>query len=238
MWDFTNNVLSLIGTSTLVSLVATLIIKGSITNEFQKKLETHKQELNKDIESLKHKQSKLYKDFELFTIKKHEHYPELYKLIELCIGSVFSLRGYSRDLSFENANKDDIEGFINDKKLTSEDKKTILELWDSNKKLAIEKLNYRLNRIKYNEAEEECRKANNFHLLNALYFSEEVFQTTSELMSNIYNLWSNYDPDIPLLDDPDYLKHTSNQNKEYIEVIKDLKSKLKVQMKGELSSHD
>ena len=241
MWGINiGDVLSFIGATTLittlVSLVFTQIIKGSITTKFSEKLETHKNELVMQIESMKHEQNKMYKDFELFTVKKHEYYPELYKLVELSIGEIIRLRGYKRALSFDNVNKHDIESFMNDKDFTSEDKETILNAWDNHRDVAINHLNYRLIRINYNLVYETFTKANDFHLLNALYFSEDVFGTASKLIQDLHHLLINYDPDYPVFD-VDHTRALEKENEILVANINKLRVELKAKLRSELSKN-
>lgn len=180
--------------STGMSGLIVFWFKGFITNRFQKSLEQSKSDLSKEIEDVKFNQSIIFKEFELYATKKHQHYPELYKRIELCLGKVMSLRGIVRAPSFENVGKEDVEEYMKEKLFTKQDTTQILELWETRKEEAIQKLNYRLENIKYNEAGEEYGMAWDYLLLNRFFFSEELVKIANELLKNIYELWVNYEP--------------------------------------------
>ena len=157
-----NDFLSFIGTLSITGVFLTFIIKNAITHQFGRNLEKHKsnlmkindeyrKELNSEIEQLKHLQQRVFKDFELYTSKKHERYPEVYKNIEIAYGWISSLWGYGRDSNFENTDKTDIEEYLKSINVTNQDSQEILNLWDQQKPLAIQKLQYVRRMIKYNE---------------------------------------------------------------------------------------
>lgn len=50
----------------------------------------------------------MIQDFNLYTSKKHEKYPELYKLIMVADGDIKGLRGMKITLSFQEFGKEDI----------------------------------------------------------------------------------------------------------------------------------
>ncbi|MDW0116949.1 hypothetical protein QTL97_08385 [Sporosarcina thermotolerans] len=54
-----------------------------VKSEFLSKLEVEKKEINIEIEKMKLEQGQILKNFELYTQKRHECYPELYKLLEI-----------------------------------------------------------------------------------------------------------------------------------------------------------
>lgn len=201
--------------------------------DFQKQLEAHKRSFDFEIEGLKHKQNKLYTSYELFTAKRHESYPELYKLLEISHGAVRRIRGMQRTLSFKNVNTKDIKSFMEDKLFTSSDISYIINLWDTQNKKAITEINYRLKRINYNEAEEKFIEANDYYYFNVLFLSEEVEKMARDLLNNIHTLWLNYDPD--------YLMYGAitggipfSENDELIKQIDQLRSDLKLKMRQEL----
>ncbi|MGE7604226.1 hypothetical protein ACQKL5_17285 [Peribacillus sp. NPDC097675] len=201
--------------------------------DFQKQLEDHKRSFDFEIEGLKHKQNKLYTSYELFTVKRHESYPELYKLLEICNGAVRRLRGIRRTLHFNNVNTQDIKAFMEDKSFTSSDIDYILSLWETQNKKAITEINYRLERINYNEAEEKFIEANDYYFFNVLFLSEEVEKMARDLLNNIHTIWLNYDPNYSM-----YGTITGgiplSKNEELIKQIDQLRSDLKLKMRQEL----
>lgn len=221
--------------STGMSGLIVFWFKGFITNRFQKSLEQSKSDLSKEIESIKFNQSMMFKEFELFATKKHEHYPELYKRIELCIGKVMSLRGIVRVLSFENVGKEDVEEYMKEKLFTKQDTTQILELWETRKEEAIQKLNNRLENIKYNEAREEYGIAWDYLLLNRFFFSEELEEISNELLKNIHKLWVNYDPIYRNIDATS-MGELIAENEELKKNIDKLRKGLEITMRRELTN--
>ncbi|MEK4131626.1 hypothetical protein NYE67_18540 [Solibacillus sp. FSL W8-0474] len=235
MNDLLSNYLDVIISSAAFSTIAFFIIKKIIASRFERSLENHKGYINKELEGIRHDQNKLYKEFELFTVKKHEHYPELYKKLELCIGEVMRLRGNIRTLNYSNAGKQDIQHFMEERLFTIKDREEILGLWETDKPGGIRKLKERLERIKYNEAEEEFINANNYFILNQFYFSEDLAEITRELLGKVHNLWLNYDPDYRYYNDPDFMKVLRNENPELIKVIGELKEQIQSKIRNELT---
>lgn len=100
----------------------------NVKAEMEKGIETHRQGLEIEIGTLKLKQNLLMASFELYTAKRHECYPELYKLIEISNGSIRSLRGLRRELTFQNTNSEDIETYMRGNQFASNDIQHILNM--------------------------------------------------------------------------------------------------------------
>ncbi|WP_088338756.1 hypothetical protein [Bacillus cereus] len=198
-------------------------LQEEIKSDFQGAMETHKSQL-----------SRITKEFELYVVKKHEHYPELYKNIELCVGKVKGLRGGARGLSFDNVNQEDITKYMIERDFTESDKQLICSDWDSNKSQAIRNLEFRLQRISYNEAEEYYRTAHNFYLLHRLFFSDAVSDKAKSLLDNIYDLWMNYDPDFMFFHNPELLEQQMKESERLKEDIKRQRVELFDLLQGEL----
>lgn len=152
---------------------------------FQLEMEQQKAELNK-----------LTKEFELYAVKKHEYYPELYKVIVTCIGSVTNLRGTRDGIDFRKYKLEEITRYMEEKSFTAADKEFILSNWDENKQIfAIRRIDTILIKTEYMEAKEYIIKANNFYNLHLLYFSDDVSLKVNNLLNHIWALWRNYNPD-------------------------------------------
>lgn len=99
-------------------------------------------EITKELEKLKLQQQKNFKDFELFTSKKHEKYPEMFLLLETAYGQILWLQGIRRALTFKNLDEEDLNLYFDDLRMTSFDRERIIGLWraDPDKQLAIEEI--------------------------------------------------------------------------------------------------
>lgn len=199
--------------------------------DFQARMELQKAELNR-----------ISKEFELYVAKKHEYYPELYKHIQLCYGKVRSLRGLQKGIDPYANNKKDIEKLMSDRDFTEKQKEAVLSDWDADKNLAIHRIEFILQRINYNEAQESHREAHNFCLLHELYFSDKISSSVSDILLEIYTLWTRYNPN---------QEHWEAKNDKYItefleknailiksidkqigELLNDLRDELKVEVKN------
>ncbi|MBH0323396.1 hypothetical protein [Bacillus cereus] len=181
--------------------------------DFQTRMELQKAELNR-----------ISKEFELYVVKKHEYYPELYKHIAICTSKIKGLRGLRTVIDFRQLSEDEIAKFMEDKSFNESDKHLILSNLNTNKEAAIKNLELVLLRLEYNEAKNTYIEANNFYLLHRLYFSNEISSITKELLSDTYKLWANYDPDFMTLHTPkvhEQLLHDIKVLKENIDKLHD-----------------
>lgn len=187
----------------------------------------YKQELNAEMEKLRHQQQRNYKDYELYTSKRHERYPEIYKSIEISYGAISELRGSYRDLSYENVNKQDIEEYLKSEGVTSKDLNEILLLWtdDTQNLGAIIKINAIRKRIKINTAFEKWQEANNILIFNELYLTEEVSIAARSLLDLLFTHLDAIELG--------YLQYEDFKKEQ--ESLKQLKDKLKKIMKSELA---
>ncbi|QEL88498.1 hypothetical protein [Bacillus mycoides] len=199
--------------------------------EITKKQEDVKAEIRKATD-------KHLKAFELYTAKKHEYYPELYKHIELCVGKVTGLRGARQATDFNNFNKEDITRFITDKSFNELDKELILSYWDNAKPLAIHNIQFTLQRFEYQEAKESYDTAYNFYLLHRLFFSEKVSLTANRLLISLYALWYNYNSDFMYATNVALSEHLLTVDEELNDEIDVLRKELFEKLQEELDVKD
>lgn len=178
--------------SVIAVIVAALgyILKKLIENKLSK-------QLNREIEELKHFQSRMLKDYDLYTSKRHLVYPEAYKSLELAFGSIMRLRGHKRSLTFENVDSSDIETFMVSKNFTSHDKSSVLALWEKDRLTAIKMIEGRIKFIEYNEAYEKWGEANDYVILNELFMSKTSADSSREFLDKMHDYWTMLDPDYP-----------------------------------------
>ncbi|PEL74417.1 hypothetical protein CN603_15820 [Bacillus toyonensis] len=205
-------------------------LQEDVKTTFQMKMEQQKAEINR-----------ISKEYELYTVKKHEYYPELYKNLELYIGKVknLELKGMKlvSSIDFTTFDKEDISVFMSDKAFKQSDKERILSEWDNKRSLAIRDVEYILHRIEYKEAEGFYETAENFYYLHRLFFSDEISSIANILLGNVYVLLTNIDPDSRFIVDTEYLKKLRLENealnKRIDELSFELFNKLKEELKAE-----
>lgn len=200
-----------------------------VKNNAEKNLENHKQKLNIHTENLRFDLQKKIHDYGLYSVKRHEIYPELFKLLLLGDGNVHSLYGFRRRLSFEEFNKDDIKIFMQARKISEGKQDEILNHWEEHKEDAIGELESYLRVLEIQDARRSLVEAKNYLLLSDLFLSESVSLKSDELFKTLSSL-------LVLIEFPspgDY-----RERDRLSEGIKDLFADLKILMKKELSDID
>lgn len=206
-------------------------------SDLQKENEEHRSELTRELEGLKHRQQMLYKDFELYTSKIHETYPELYKHIETAIGFIMNLRGYGRSLNYENTDKADLQKYFEEIYMTKFDQTRILNLWEHDKEGSKKEINKTIRLIKYNEAHLKWNEANDYFIYNELFYTEEVSSNARELLDILYRYLDLLDPQFAIGGDAEMIRQLQQEQKELKDKkIPEARKKLKLQLKMELSN--
>ncbi|MDQ0884841.1 hypothetical protein [Peribacillus sp. V2I11] len=158
--------------------------------EITKETADHQKEISRDLENLKYQQQKNFKDFELFTSKKHEKYPEMYFHLETAYSYIFDLQQKietGRSYPFEKLNEEDLNLYIdNDLKLMSSDKQRILEKWRDNKPAAIDEIRKIDKNAQYEIAFEKWTEASNYYICNQLYFTDVVSNACNVMRNNLH----------------------------------------------------
>lgn len=85
-----------------------------------------------------------------------------------------------------------MEFWLNEHSFVDAQKKSVLNLWETDKMEAVKKANELVKLIRENDASVAADKANNIMLDYQLYLSEEILSLSNELISNIYRLNTNY----------------------------------------------
>jgi len=162
---------------------------------FNKSMEKYRKEISLEFEKLKLQQQKNFKDFELFTSKKHKKYPKMYYLLEAAYGQIFALRGLGRFLTFKNVNEEDLSLYFDELTMTSFDKSRILEIWRTNNQHAVDEIRKIEKVLKYQIARQKWLEANNYYIYNILYFSDDVSKSCEQLLNNLHDYLLYLEPD-------------------------------------------
>jgi len=218
----------------------TFLLKLYFTNSFQKKLETHKGSVNRDLEShkgeinsqledVKHMQQRVYKEFDLFTTKMHEVYPELYKKIEEAYGAVTNLRGEIWAPQLEKFDPIEFEEYLNDLNGLGESEKTkLIVLFSTDKNSAIKELDSKMESVRYFKAGADYSKGHNYFIVNELYLSDDASKATRELLRHLYKYWRDLYP--ALNNNP----HFINERLRIKELLPGVKEDFKETLKNDL----
>lgn len=174
--------------SSIITLVINNVIKGGISNYYKKQVEYFKDEIAQLAEKRKLDFERKVFDFSQYSVKRHEIYPLIYKQILIAKSYIFSLRGYTKQLTFEEFNVQDIISYLDSKKIPQGKITEISSLWGTDKNDAIEITRKYLNEFKYHEAEDELIKANNIFLEYELYLPEHNCLIISALLKELDGL--------------------------------------------------
>ncbi|MFJ7680431.1 hypothetical protein ACIQXQ_20670 [Peribacillus sp. NPDC097198] len=198
---------------------------------FKKNMADYQGEITKELEKLKLQQQKNFKDFELFTSKKHEKYPEMYFHLETAYGHISSLEGNVEALTFENFDEEDLNLHFDELKMTSFDRARIIKLWRNyeGKQSAIREIQKIGRVINYRRADEKWREANNYYYFNLLYFSDVVSKSCKDLIDHQREYLNFLNPKYDFISSEETRAKTEIKN-----MIPGIRNSVKTEMQKEL----
>ncbi|MEH7419594.1 hypothetical protein V7266_30645 [Neobacillus drentensis] len=143
---------------------------------------------NRKLEDQKYKISRKYKDFELYTVKRHETYPELFKLILITYNKASGSFSKSNSLHFEGYNTEDIKYYLEEQKIPIGKINEIVQMWDQSRELAILEIIKFEQLISVKDAWQSFTDAANYLYQNELYISDEVADHCRQIFFKLQNL--------------------------------------------------
>ncbi|MBV6712286.1 hypothetical protein [Paenibacillus chitinolyticus] len=188
-WQF---VVSIIAGTSAAKLFVDYSFKKKLEEDKQvlnKELERHKKELNVELES--HKQAlsvmtenskfeyqRMMHDFSLYRNKKHEIYPELYKLL---VSGHYEIGRLVDDWSmpnFDNYTKDIMEKFLFSWGLVENEIQELLKDWGvvNNKNNMV----YKIKMLDWTNTFHHFRHVNEYYLQSQLYLSQESSKSVKQ----------------------------------------------------------
>ncbi|MCY8309963.1 hypothetical protein MOC96_14700 [Bacillus vallismortis] len=147
---------------------------------------------NNKLEKQKHLLQKKVQDYSLFNEKKHTSYAEVYKLIKMSEGYVFSLRGYNETLALTDFNAEDLKKYLKDF-MPNAKIDTVVSMWDNKNFREAEKIVREYEKLRdLRRAENSFYEAKNFWLLNELYFEKDINEILKEYFDALLDLFLYY----------------------------------------------
>ncbi|MCR6116649.1 hypothetical protein HXA31_20180 [Salipaludibacillus agaradhaerens] len=216
------------GAAVLAALVfiGKIIIEKKVDSKFKNELENHKQSLRVINEETKHDYKKKIHSFTLFATERHAVYPYLYKHLLSVKWKVFNLRGINKVLTFEEYNQQDIQNYMQSKKVPKGEVEEILKLWKTDKPCAVERLRNYLRMLDYQDAEYELYVCFAKYYESDLFLSEKVSNKIDSFLIKLRKLYNNYRyPD----------EETIIENTQIRDELELLQEEIKKTMKTELS---
>lgn len=210
-----------------------------VDNRFDKKLETHKHELNKLTEEAKFKYQRLLSDFNLYSVKKHEHYIKLYNLLIVAHGSVIHLASPLKILSsYDFFDEDDMREHLIKIGTPKGRTEQLVLLWKTDKRSGIKEIQEHEAGIEEWKAERDVDKLQNMYWESQLYLSSDLKEILKLLISDLRTLSINakreYTPVSGNVSGEEYIK-LYEDNKKLQETINDNMEKVITIMQNELS---
>nr|MDH3077283.1 hypothetical protein [Bacillus velezensis] len=181
------NFLTSVFTSGIVTLLFQSFIKGGINNYFNKKMVKFKDDIAQLSEERKLNFDRKIHDFSLYSTKRHELYPELFRRIYKTNKSIITLEGMSQlSSSFISSKSEIIPHYESIHFELEEDLRNeiinLLDLWDSDVEDCLEQISSTVKKSLCKKVSLELKEANEFFEQNILFFSDLAVQKLELLM--------------------------------------------------------
>lgn len=206
--------------------------KRFVEHRFEKALNEHKHALDEKTEMLKHDLQKDAMSAQIAIGEKHKIYAELFRLVNIAHGAVFSMFGITRELTYEEYGEEDFKELF--ERWNTPQRKTLelLELYRSDRDKAIKAWREYRRVLEIGEARSEITKARNYLLINEIYMEDDIADMAHEILGLIILYLTNAEMNENHRDP--YLKQELEKNRERKKQIEDLLPKLKGTMKSKL----
>lgn len=152
-----------------------------VDQRFSKQFEEHKVELQLLVESKMFEFQRMTHDFHLYRNKKHECYPELYKLSMLSIQALEKLMINWNMPNFNSYSEVALKSYLIMEGISEEKADTLIERTDS--ELNIQNIIHELKMVELNRVKEGCIKANDYFLSIEIFLSDNVVNCQKEISS-------------------------------------------------------
>ncbi|MEH7736495.1 hypothetical protein QPL77_12910 [Bacillus pumilus] len=174
-------------TSGIVTLLFQSFVKGGINNYFNKKMVKFKDDIAQLSEERKLDFDRRIHDFSLYSTKRHELYPELFKQVYRTSKSILNLEGMSHlSRTFIRSKSEIIPYYESIHFQFDEDLRNeitlILEMWNSNVDECLEQISSIVKKNLCSKISLELKEANEFFEQNILFFSDTAVNKLELLM--------------------------------------------------------
>ncbi|WP_203362432.1 hypothetical protein [Bacillus sp. REN10] len=221
--------LKAIGIGAIILLIINKYIENRIRSKFDKELENHRNNLLKVTEKMRFDFQRKVHDFSLYTNKRHEVYPEIYKHILITDSMIMRLKHQRIYLTWEGFNEEDLLEYMNNHRVPRRESDEIIRLWKFDKNASVKRLRQCLKMLEYQDAEYQLEVFQSKVYENELFLSEETSTYCIAIIENLNSLLINYH----FLDD-----ETLAEDRNIEKGILSQKHKLRKTMKKELSIGD
>lgn len=165
-------------------------VERRIGARFDKELEDHRHRLELDAEAVRAQHQRRLQDFSLSTIKRHEVYAELFKLLLIADGSVQRLWGGRLDPDWEKYSAEDISKSMEAAGFTSTQRDDVLQDWDRDRKTALRVYKEAMRNVEKHQALTATTDAKNYFLVNSLFLRDAVSSQVADILRVLNELLS------------------------------------------------
>lgn len=213
------------------------LVKKNVDQYFNKSLEEYRTELQGFLENKKFDFQRMIHDFSLYRNKKHETYPELYKLLIEAIYGLQNLRNNWQFPDFSLYTKNLIVKYMEEKGVEQEKINNISDRWDEIK--PVEELKYELKMFEWRKVQKDFSIANEYFLRSELFLSEEIALLMRQITQDGDVILKNLAMEILILTyriEPEEILYNPKEETEILHSrVKDYCEKLKNELKRELA---
>lgn len=191
--DFLDVVLKVLGGATALGAIALTTLQLLGVKWFDKlldrRLESHKAELARHSEQLKHDLQREMLKAELATGKMHEVYAQLWELIVRAHGTVAGLVGGRFAPSYDNYDAEDFAKLLADTHLPHGEQARLLQAIERNRKTGQQEVERVFRRVEIDEARRQVFEAKNYAALKSPFLSPAVRERTAAFTKAIWSAW-------------------------------------------------
>lgn len=181
--------LALLGGGAAVAVGTVLCVKWLAEKWLERRFESHKAELGRLTEQLKHGLEREMLKAELSTSKAHQVYRSLYEKIVRAHGAVSGLVGLGFASSYEGCDAEDFKRVLERAKLSHGESERILRAIETERRTGVEELQRALRQAGFHNAQIQVLKAKNYQILKALDLSPSVQSAAGEITTVLWNAW-------------------------------------------------
>ncbi|TGM82524.1 hypothetical protein [Leptospira bouyouniensis] len=184
-WE--NIISTIIGSGVTLGILK-FFFKQYVGNLFNHSLEDHKHKLSATLEEIKHQFETDLVQKRIYIEKRNIVYSELYSHLLDSYSNIRGLFGLTRNLTFEEYSKKDIENFLQKRKVVEGKINEIIANFDENRENSINKMNKYLRMLDFHEARSTWNTFHSYYLKNELYLSLSINNSVLELKNQIHKL--------------------------------------------------
>ncbi|MDT8980001.1 hypothetical protein RQP50_27605 [Paenibacillus sp. chi10] len=212
-----------------------------IDQQFQKKIEEYKTNLQGVLETKKFDLQRMMLDFNLYRSKKHEIYPELFKLFLKATYGLNNLKNNWDFPLFQLLSKEFVERYLIEKSVGQKEIEYLTDRWLEDEEAAEEKIQdikYAIKRLETKSVKNDYEVFRNYFLEVELFLSDEGVKVIQEIIQDFDEILENIIYDIFMIsyemDEVLNNKARTDTDTLYKQISLNV-DKLKKQFKNELS---